>query len=383
MVATKTLRRTMDYRAAFSSLGYVFAFNEVTRKFEANGIEIDLLLESKIICNMRDLGAKNESVILRELYYAAGENKYHPIKKYLSSLSYDGKDYIAQLCGYFQADKYFEVWLRRFLIMAIARANNGTQCPVLVLDGPQYIGKSKFIQWLCSSPKILDYYTEGQIAPDSKDCRIRAAEKWIWEVPEFGATARRADVEALKGFLTQAEITERAPYEKNDTKRPMLACFIGTINNGAAGFLTDPSGSRRFLITHIDAIDWHGYSDNLSPDSIWGQACAEYLIGEPTELTKTELDLLNKNNEQYEVTNPLQAAFESIFEIEKNPKTFMPTIEIIDSLQLSGFKGGTTNALSRDLSQLLMKLGLKKDRQRVNGLGNPIMGYHGIRRIGP
>ena len=372
--------KTADYRQAFIDLKYNFAFNEVTRSIELNGKPMDSTIWAEVYCNLRNMGASNHNFVTDEVTYLAGENRYHPIKQYLNALGYDGKDYIGQFCSFFRADQYFEIWLKRWLIMAIARVVSGAQCPVFVLDGPQYIGKSGVAEWLCSAPKIQKYFTEGQIQPDSKDSRIRATQKWIWEVPEFGATTRKADQESLKGFITLGEVTERAPYQKSDEKFPMLACFIGTINNGMAGFLSDPSGSRRFLIAHVDAIDWKGYTTTLSPDQIWGQAYAEYLTGEPFELTRKELDLLEKNNQSYEITNPLQAAFESLFELKKIPQTFTPTIEIIDALQISGYRAGNTTALSRDLSQLLLKFGLKKDRSRKNN-SNPVMGYWGIRRI--
>lgn len=382
-MATKTLTKTMDYRQAFVDLQANLALNEITRQVEINGQPFDRYQESRFLCLLREKGAKIESYALREIEFAAYDNRYHPIKQYLSSLAYDGHDYIGELSSYFQADRYFEVWLRRWLIMAIARVVAGAQCPVLILDGPQNSGKSKFVQWLCSSQKVAAYFTEGQINSDSKDSRIRATQKWIWEVPEFGATARRADVEALKGFITLGEITERAPYQKQDEKRPMLACFIGTINNGEAGFLTDPSGSRRFLITHIDRIDWQGYIAALSPDQIWAQAYADFLVGEPFELTQNELKLLEENNANYEVTNPLQAAFESLYEIETIPKTFTPTIEIIQTLQENGFRSTSPDKISKDLSQFLAKLGLKKSRQRPIKLSNcnPVMGYLGIKKI--
>lgn len=382
-MATRAITKTMDFRQAFLDLNSHFALNEVTRAVEINGKPFDRFEESRFLCLLRAKGARNEAISIREIEFAAYENKYHPIKQYLNSLSFDGHDYVGDLCSYFKADKFFEIWLRRWLIMAIARVVSGAQCPVLVLDGPQNKGKSKFVAWLCSSPKVKGFFTEGQINPGAKDARIRATQKWIWEVPEFGATARKADQEELKGFITLGEVTERTPYARSDEKRPMLACFVGTINNGGAGFLSDPSGSRRFLIAHIDDIDWKGYTANLTPDQIWGQAYAEFLTGEPFELTPVELDLLEKNNQTYEVASPLQSAFESLFEIQKTPANFMPTIEIIQALQDVGYKAGNTNTLSKELAQLLMKFGLQKTRQRQQGStnSNPVMGYLGVRRI--
>lgn len=383
-MATKTaISKTMDFRRAFTDLNANFAMNEITRQVEINGNLFERYRESEFMCRMREKGALKENVILREIDYAAYENRYHPIKRYLNSLAYDGKDYIGKLCSFFQSDQYFEIWLRRWLIMAIARVVNNAQCPVLILDGPQNCGKSKFVQWLCSSPMVKEYFTEGQINPDSKDTRIRATQKWIWEVPEFGATARKADVEMLKGFITLGEVTERAAYQKTDEKRPMLACFIGTINNGNAGFLSDPSGNRRFLITHIESIDWRGYTEELSPEDVWGQAYSDYLIGEPFELTDYERQLSAQNNERYQAQDPLLAILENLYDFTGSNSDFVPTSELIQELQASGFKAGNTNSLSKQISNTLIGLGLTKERRRspIFNVKNPVMGFTGLRKI--
>lgn len=380
-MTTQTIRTTLDYRMAFADLGYSFALNEITRLVEVNGKQLDSYLESQIICNMRDKGAKAENHVLHEIRYAALENRYHPIKQYLNSLPYDGKDYIKELCTYFDADQYFPIWLNRWLIAAVARAVKGAQCPVLVLDGKQNIGKSKFSSWLCSSPAIREYFTEGSINPDAKDTRIRATQSWIWEVPEFGSTTKKADIDALKGFITMETITERAPYAKQDEKRPMLACFMGTINNGHAGFLADPSGNRRFLVTHIENIDWRGYTASCSPNNLWAQAYASYLIGESHELTADEIKLSQANNENYEVPDALESLLEKLYEFETVPVTFTPSADIVETLQMNGFKTGSTNMLSRQLSETMAKLNVEKKKQRHGTNQNSVWGYFGVRRI--
>jgi len=379
-MAAKTITTTMDYRTAFTDLGLNFALNEVTRQIEVNGRQLEGGLESKIICDLWAKGAKKtENHIIRQIQYAAYDNRYHPIKKYLNSLSCDGKDYIAELCSFFDADKYFSIWLYRWLIMAIAKIINGAQCPVFILDGPQDIGKSLFVRWLCSS--VPDYFTEGPILPDNKDCRLRATKNWIWEAPEFGSTTRRADVEALKAFITTGSVTERAPFERQDEKRPVLACFVGTINHGNAGFLSDSSGSRRFIVSHINKIDWQGYTEKCSPDNIWAQAYANFLIGESFVLTPLEKKLSEANNENYQVTDSLQAMLEKLFEIEAVPQTFTPVADIIESLQSEGYRAGSTDSLSRKLSETLASLGVEKKRQRITSGKNAVYGYFGLKRI--
>jgi predicted P-loop ATPase len=376
------LVKTIDYRTAFNDLGYEFRLNEVTRGVEVNGKQMDQYLEAKVFCNLREKGVTCRENAADEIKYTALDNRYHPIKEYLNSLSRKPgeKDYINELCSYFTTDKYFPIWLNRWLIAAVARVFQGAQCPVLILDGKQEIGKSKFAAWLCSSNKIREYFTEGPINPESKDTRIRATQSWIWEVPEFGATTKKSDIDLLKGFITLQHITERAPYSKQDEKRPMLACFMGTINNGHAGFLKDPTGNRRFLVTEIQEIDWKGYTEHCSPDNIWAQAVAAYFSGESFELTPNEKRFQEENNQNYEILDPLQAVLEKLYEFETIPTTFTPTGEIIEELQSSNYRTGSSRALAMELSETLAKLGIKKIRRRTSTSANPVWGYDGIRK---
>ena len=97
----------------------------------------------------------------------------------------------------------------------------------LVLDGPQGIGKSFLVRWLCPKER---YYIEGGINTEDKDSLIRLASKWIWEVGELQATTRKADREALKDFISRRDVTVRPAYGRYDIVKPALASFIVTIN---------------------------------------------------------------------------------------------------------------------------------------------------------
>jgi predicted P-loop ATPase len=183
----------------------------------------------------------------------AWHNRYHPIKDYLSSLAWDGQPHIKNLSEHF-SDEYsmFPVWLRKWLIGSCAKVfmtpREPVQVPMLVLDGEQNLGKSQFTKYLCKP--VYEYYYEGAINPDEKDCLIRVASKWIWEVSELGATTRKADQEALKAFLTYETVRVRRPYGKHDIEKTALATFIGTVNN-YSGLFSDPTGSRRYLKSSV------------------------------------------------------------------------------------------------------------------------------------
>ena len=160
------------------------------------------------------------------------------------------------------------------MIGAVARAYTGKQNAVLVLDGPQDIGKSQFARWLCPLPGL---FKDGGINPDNKDDNLLAIRSFVWEVSELGATTRRADVEALKGFLSREQFTLRPAYAHFDVVKPGLASFVGTVNN-SSGIFSDPTGSRRYWTTTVTSIDWT-YTQHVTLSQVWAEAVAAYRAG--------------------------------------------------------------------------------------------------------
>ncbi len=238
----------------------------------------------------------------------AESNPFHPVQDFLtdarSKWLANQQPSLARLVDYVSPTDEFGRWFPRWIYGAVRRAFTGAQNPVLVLAGGQGIGKSNLVRWL-SSP-LPEYYHEGGITPDSTDCSRMRAEKLVWEVPELGATTRRADREALKDFISAVEIELRLPYAHDPVRRRALASFIATINpEGDGGFLSDPTGYRRFLVATLARIDW-GYT-TLDPVLIWGEATDMWMAHpEEANLTRAEERLRDeKIKEQYEVVDPI------------------------------------------------------------------------------
>lgn len=375
MTKTAVARRTLttaDYISALKILGWEFKLNECTQNIEVNNKPITDGLRAEIRSKLRDFGY-HKVLVAEDAYTAeAWKSRYHPVRDYLNGLSYDGGAYITELASYF-IDKYqvFPVWIRKWLIGSVARALHGEQNPMLVLDGAQGIGKSEFSKWLCP---LKDYYVEAPINPDDKDCLIRLGSHWIWEVAELGATTRKADREALKAFISMEKITVRKPYAHFDINMRAMASMVGTINN-ESGILSDPTGSRRFLITKLESIDWK-YAE-LDVSKIWGEAYAAYLSGEDWHLTAAETDTSKAVNEFYQIDDPLEEMLKKYFQIDPSNWTYWTsTGDILAVLETNGLHG-TTTANAMALARSATKLGLRKEKKR-NLKGLPIWGYAGI-----
>lgn len=369
MPATNTNTKIADYVAWMRGMGYGFKLNEITDQVECNGAPLTDELFNKIQYQLIEHGLTSERYARVAIGATAFDNRYHPIKEYLSRLPYDGGHYFDTLISCFDnPDRLIAVYLRKWMLGAIGKTFDGTQNRMLILDGPQGIGKSLFVKWLCSS--LPDYFAEGGIDVDNHDTKIRLTTKWIWEVGELGATFRKADREAMKNIITMQNMTFRRPYGHFDKTKPMLANLIGTINN-EGGFLDDPTGSRRFMIAEVHNIDWRTYI-TLDVDKLWGEIYLAYLLGEDVEFSEEQKKMTARNNEKYEIEDPIEIVLRDKFQIKAGDLTlWTSTAELMYTLQ-DNVRMPSSKALQMALSATAKKLGL--DRGQVRNQ----KGYYGV-----
>lgn len=306
-----------EYLKTLSDLGYSFRMRALDDLIEVNDQPLSDPLRAEIRTRMRDLGYKGLTAI-EDAYTAwAYRRQYHPVKDYLNQLQWDGQSHITNLAAYFRDDHetvyqnvtsetnyvgntVFYIWLRRWLIGAVGKALEARQNVMLVLDSHQAAGKSFFVRWLGSV--LPDYFSEAPLNPDDKDSWIRLMATFVWELGELGSVTRRSDRESLKHMISSRMVTVRKPYHRFDTIKPALASLIGTINN-EAGFLTDPTGNRRFLVCRLTGIDW-AYTHQIDPHQVWAEAVALYKAGEPCLPTAEETRLQNAINDEYMIQTP-------------------------------------------------------------------------------
>jgi len=371
--------KTAEYIQALTQMGYTFRLNELMDTIEVNGRPISDPVAAEIRCRLRDAGFIYVNNAEDAYVAYARRNTYHPIRDYLSALVWDGMPHISALAAHV-TDEYsvFEQWLRKWLIGAVAKAFRGDQNAVLVWDGPQGLGKSQLVRWLC--PPALDtYFSEASLDLKDKDSYIRLVNTWIWELGEFGQTLRRLDRETLKNFVTMQTVRVRKPYDRYDIHKPALAAMIGTVNN-ESGILDDPTGSRRFWVTRIKRIDW-AYT-RLDVNQVWAEAVAAYRAGEKWQLDTVERERSEEINSFYEVDDPIEYVLLKFFFVDKTRlDLWTPTGEIVAQLEPQ-LKYPSTKALSMALSQTATRLGLKKGKVRQGGKP-PMSGFFGVGPKGP
>jgi Virulence-associated protein E-like domain len=215
------------------------------------------------------------------------------------------------------------------------------------------------------------------IHTEDKDYLIYLCSKWIWEVDELGATTRKANVEALKSFLSKQVVTVRKAYGKDEIDKPAVASFNGTINN-TSGFLSDVTGSRRFMVTTLTSIDWN-YWNEIDINQVWAQAVALYKSGAKWQLSKEEQIDAREINDNYQTPNPLKDLILDVCIIDtNNMKEFSTTVNILKALNEKGYVQGYTSAEARKLADALIPWGCKQAR-RITAPGVKESGWLGVK----
>lgn len=369
-----------EYLKAMLEMGYSFSLNELTDTIYVNGKHMSDVDEAEMLYHLGNTGYTSREKALYAYSKEANAHRFHPIRDYLSGLEWDGQDHIGKLASFVEdVEGVFELYLTKWLVGSVAKVLHtpmGSQNRTFVLVGDQNAGKSFFCRWLAGG--VPHYHVEKSINPEDKDDYIRKISSWIWEVSELGATTRKADLEALKNFQSTEQVTVRKPFARHDLHKPALANFIGTVNNEGAGFLNDTTGSRRYMSCTIKAIDWR-YSKEVDVNQLWAQAVAMFYDGHEWNLRGEEAAQASEINATYEVESTMNQLIARYFDIDKTQfDLVMPTNEIIEHLRKQEVISITDRAVSMEISRVLNKIGLRKQKMTPVGYSHQVWCWIGI-----
>ena len=237
-----------------------FRWNDVDLKIDVSGLFRDVEQEvldvhvANFLAMKWGLNLKPETV-LRQISLLAFENRYDPIKDYLSSITWDGEPRIdSWLKTYARAsyddERVVSMLGRKWLIGAVARGlDPGTKMDlVLVLEGKQGSRKTSLLEALGGK-----WYADLAIAIGDKDSKMIAARSWISELPELAALKRKSEQNAIKAFFTNRIDKFRPPFGRAVIESPRRNVFAGTTNDYE--YLADSSGNRRYLCVRCGDVD--------------------------------------------------------------------------------------------------------------------------------
>jgi hypothetical protein len=161
---------------------------------------------------------------------------------WLDSLKWDDKPRLdTWLHEYLGAENntYIREVGRCWLLGAVARAYQpGIKFDwMLVLEGPQGVGKSTALQVLSNG------WFDTVTSFNGKDPLDKIQGRWIIEIEELDAF-NKSEVDSIKSFLTNTNDRYRPAYGHFTVDHPRTCVFAGTTNKNE--YLRDETGNRRF-----------------------------------------------------------------------------------------------------------------------------------------
>ena len=269
--------------------------------------------------------SKQKPVRMRDLQYVIGSDfvpAYHPFRFYLEHLPpWNGdEDHILGLSlsvnvkGDSNEQFLFAEYLKKWLVAMVAswmddRVINNV---MLVLIGEQGSYKTTWFSHLLPPPLREYFYTKTNSGMVSKDDLLTLSQYGLmcWEELD---SMQLKELNKLKAAMTMPSINERAAYAHYHENRPHLASFCGTGNN--VQFLSDPTGSRRWLPFEVESIE-SPLSSPFDYEGIYSQAYALYKQGFRYWFDKNEILRLSQHNQQFETA---RSEFELIDEYFRKP----------------------------------------------------------------
>lgn len=248
--------------------------------------ESDWVFVQQSLRHMRHVSFSKES-IFDAVYCASQEQKFHPVRDYLSLVTWDGVPRVERwLSTYLGADDtpYMRLVSKWWLISAVARIFE-PGCKVdtmMILEGPQGVGKSTALKilgqnWFCDTPIDLG----------NKDAYMVLKGKWLLEWAEMEAFFR-ADASKAKSFVTSPIDTYRPPYRREVVDVPRQCVFAGSLN--LQEYLTDETGARRQLPVECGRIDTEALARDV--DMLWAEVVVKYKARDKWHpITQREKDL--------------------------------------------------------------------------------------------
>ena len=225
-------------------------------------------------------------------------------------------------------------YLTKWLVAVVANAMDDRECrnhTCLVLTGEQGKFKTTFLDLLCP-PKLHGYSYTGKIYPQEKDTLTYIGQNLIVNIDDQLKALNKRNENELKNLITCPMVKYRMPYDKYVEEHPHLASFVASVNGN--DFLTDPTGSRRFLPFEVLSIDIEK-AKRISMDNVYAEAKAllksgfRYWFDDDDEIAE-----LYRESEDFQVQTAEMELLLRCFEkpTEDESYSLMTTTEILTYL---------------------------------------------------
>jgi putative DNA primase/helicase len=303
--------------------------NEMTKETEIYIPNVDFhndtAMNAKIayvydLCVRHDVPTKQVEGLITMI---ANENSYHPVRDWIDSHTWDGVDRLNDFYDTIEiidddenSRKLKEIMMRKWVLSGVAALYHpGFSLEgVLTFSGAQGQGKTTWGYSLFPREYCMKWVKDAVVLDfKNKDSVMKALGYWLVELGELDATIKKAEIENLKGFITEKEDVIRPPYERKANKYSRRTFMYATVNS--LEFLNDEE-NRRFWVLHVNKIN----QVKFDIAQFWAQIKHWYfsikdLIVTPEDrlandeygwfLSSNERKLLTEKQQIHKVTDPI------------------------------------------------------------------------------
>lgn len=349
--------------------GIEYRYNVISKEVEVKIPGVEYPLENAANCSIAlitSLCGQNrmpKSEMLGFIKLVASDRRFNPVADFILAKPWDGISRMGDLCDTLQTVEGYSrdllaLMVRRWMISAVAAAllpSGFKSKGVLVLQGPQSIGKTAWIKALVPDEQRHLVKEGAIIDPANKDSVSSAIGHWIVELGELDGTLRKTDIARLKGFISNDTDMLRKPYDASETKYQRRTVFFASVN--PADFLTDETGNVRWWTVPVTSVD---YSHSIDTQQLWAEVATFFRAGERWWLERSEEADLEAVNAEHQSIDPISELILSRFNWSAPISTHRP-MSATEVLLAIGYDR-PTRVNANDASKALKRITGKEPR---------------------
>ena len=294
----------------------------------------------------------------RGLVVSAQRNRFHPVREYLESLTWDGTPRIEHWLEDVYESTTGREYLAKvgpyFLIGAVARIMRpGCKMDnVLILEGKQGLKKSTSLSVLFG-----DWFSDAPIPIGEKDAYQNIQGVWCCEMAELDSF-NKAESNSAKMFFSQRRDRYRPSYGRNAQDFNRQCIFVGTTNQSE--YLKDYSGNRRYWPVRCLTVNIETLKENR--DQYFAEAMHRLNAGEPWWPGAAEDEVFDQVQADRMQVDPWQFAIEDY--LLNSTRDYFTADDILTGAIEKDLKT-VTRADQNRISPILKALGYSNKRKRI------------------
>lgn len=295
----------------------------------------------------------------------------------LNPLDFGYTEQLLQTVEVSNPEKWKE-YMVKWLIGVVANAMSDIGCQnhtCLVLTGEQGRFKTTWLDHLC--PDLLKgYLFTGKIDPQGKDVLTLIAEYLFINIDDQLRALNKRDENELKNLITTPAVKYRRPYDTYIEEYSHLASFMVSVNGN--DFLTDPTGSRRFLPFEVIRIDIDK-ALSINMDHVFSEIMYLYKQSVRYWFDDKEIEELHRLSSGFHVqTVEYEMLMQGFEKPDDTDDSFMTTAQVLNYLKMFS----SLPLSEKRMGEAIRKAGFTRTQKRINRNPSPVHGYR-IKKIKP